>query len=92
MSKTTSAPAAPAKFIRPGKVVLLLNGRHAGKKAFIVNAFDCQRKLPFLFSYYNWYQVYLEVATFSSVLSRFLCIFLPIISNNLTYLLNVLFL
>ena len=45
MSKTTAAATtAPAKFIRPGKVVLLLNGRHAGKKAFIVNAFDGQRK------------------------------------------------
>ena len=47
MSKPATS-SAPAKFLRPGKVVVLLNGRHAGKKAFIVNAFDCQRKFFYL--------------------------------------------
>jgi len=28
------------KFLKPGKVVVILNGRYAGKKAVIVKAFD----------------------------------------------------
>ena len=72
MSKTTAAPAttAPAKFIRPGKVVLLLNGRHAGKKAFIVNAFDGQRKSPrphFLLVKFGQFFTR-ELGSFSSIL------------------------
>lgn len=40
---------APIKILRPGKVVILLNGRYAGHKAFIVNPFEGNRKSIHLF-------------------------------------------
>lgn len=45
-TKTTNpvASTVSTKFLRPGKVVILLNGRHAGKKAFIVGPLDTQCK------------------------------------------------
>jgi hypothetical protein len=41
---TASSSSSTAKFLRPGKVVILLSGRHAGKKAFIVNPYEGQGK------------------------------------------------
>ncbi|KAL7069529.1 putative 60S ribosomal protein L27 [Cryptosporidium serpentis] len=40
-----------AKLMRPGRVVVLLNGRYAGKKAVIVNTFESgtkERSFPFI--------------------------------------------
>ena len=48
---TTTSAAAPAaaapsfpKFLRPGKVVVMLNGRRAGRKAVIVTPFEAAGK------------------------------------------------
>ncbi len=40
----TATPASATKFLRPGKVVVVLTGRHAGKKAFIINPQDVPGK------------------------------------------------
>merc|ERR1711998_638906 len=38
--KAAAAAAAMVKFLKPGKVVLMLQGRYAGKKAVIVKNYD----------------------------------------------------
>lgn len=49
VTETKKQPEGPQKFIKPGKVVILTQGRQAGKKAVIVRNFDegKQKKYPF---------------------------------------------
>ena len=68
-----ATPAAPIKILRPGKVVILLNGRYAGHKAFIVNPFEGNRKLICLFIHYflGTYRFHFDSIIFFHLLTNF---------------------